>query len=387
MHEVLGPEAGGPRARFSPLRMVARALGAFHGASGAHIGPPPLPAPPLDARRFDPRPELCAADGAGDSFLAIVNAMLADDDTALNRDETTFDLVTLLGGVHDAFAAAAAAKGVSLAIVADPRAAGGYSGGFLQLRQLTMNLLSGALKATDDDVVDLTADWDGTALALRLSDRKAAAVMTRVLTDPARVAPRRGAAQSFAKVQAIAVALGGEVRVLSPDGLEISLPLQRVVDVRQTTPITAPDAAPPIPRFQPGLRMLVAESDPAHGQMLATVLGALGADAVLVSDSQAAVEAWREENWDVLLIDIEGAAVAGRSLIRSIRSVETKARWRRMPLLALAAKARAVELDEDLAAAIDGLVTKPIEAVRLHRAIDTVLRSEDIEPLGKVWAA
>lgn len=382
------PAPSGQPARFSPLKMVARALGAWHAAPASAPPAPHLAATPVAQR---PAVEVEApAAVSGESFLAIVNAMLAaDDETDLETDETDFDLVALVGEVHDAFAATAEGQGVNLALTVEPGAPGVYRGDFLRLRQALMNLISGALKATTEDMLVFTAAWRDGALRLEVAGADAAAAMVRVLTDAAPPGPRRPAAQRLALVRTAAMALGGDVYATPGQGVEILIPLRRLADAgpAPTTEEPVPSPARALPMFAPGLRVLVAEENTAHQQVLSTLLAGMGLEAVVVRDGQAVVAAWREERWDALLIDIEGEAICGRSVARSIRAAETVARWPRMPMLALAAHVKARDLDDSFAGVIDGLVAKPIHADGLHQAIATALAADHAAPAAQAWVA
>ncbi|MBU1378327.1 MAG: response regulator [Alphaproteobacteria bacterium] len=377
--------AGGSRARFSPLKMVARALSALQGPAEPEAPQPALVAAPI-APLFEPHVEAPGA-ASGESFLAIVNAMLAlDDETALEPDATAFDLVGLIGEAHDAFAPEAAGRGVTLALAVAPGTPGVYQGDVGRLRQALLNLISGALKATTEDSLEVTVAWEAGTLTLRVAGAEAAAAMVRVLTDKTQPGPRRPTAQRLALARTAVTSLGGDVQATPGDGVEAIIPLARLAEARSVAPVAERVAEParPLPMFAPGLRILVAEANAAHQQVLTTLLAGMGLEPVVVSDGQDVVKAWREQGWDVLLIDIEGDAICGRSVARSIRGAETVARWPRMPMLALAANVKARDLDDSFTAVIDGLVAKPIHAASLHAAIATALNAETAAPTMRV---
>jgi CheY-like chemotaxis protein len=381
MHVVNEDQAGpgGQRARFQPLKMVARALSAWQGAavSGESAAPQPVAAPEPIMTAFGAQADEPAAAASGESLLAIVNALLAsDDEMSLEPDDADFDLVTLVRDALDAFGPDARAQGVTLALAVAPGAAGIYQGDVLRLRHMLLNLVAGALKATTEDTLVFTAAWEAGAVILHLAGIEATAVMSRLLADKQRPGPRRPAAYRLATAQTTAQALGGAVRTRAADGLEVSVPLRRLADARTVARREASAAvapAPPTSLFAPGLRVLVAEEDPAHRQALSALLAGMGLQGVVVSDGQEMVAAWRQESWDALIIDIEGEAICGASVARSIRSAEAVARWPRTPILAVAANLKLRDLDEDFAELIDGLVAKPIQAARLEAAISSAL--------------
>lgn len=380
----------GPTARFSPLKMVARAL-----AGRPEIGVATEVAPATVA---EPAPPV-----SGDAFLSIVNAMLDDGAPA---DEAEVGVIDLFDEAQAVFAADAEAKGVALAFAVSPSIPA-LHGDAPRVRQALMNLVSGSLKATRDDTLTVTADWDGAALALHISGVGPATLMARVVADDAPQGARRQAAARFAQARAAVRALGGAVRVSPGEEITVTLPLRAVAGAAAPVARPAPAATPafkplatpaPIvepkvtaeparPDFRQGLRVLVAEAAPAHQQMLTALLAGMGLDAVVVGDSQEALTAWRQEGWDTLLIDIESDAIAGRGLARSIRAAETAARWPRMPILALATRTTLRDLDEDFADALDGLVSKPTHAAALEAALGKALNAEPAAPAALAVAS
>ena len=382
----------GQAARFSPLKMVARALAGRPDIGVVAEAPPTPPAEPAPAV-------------SGDAFLSIVNAMLDD---ATPADEAEVGVIDLFDEAQAVFSSDAEAKGVALAFAVAPSIPA-LHGDAPRVRQALMNLVSGSLKATRDDTLTITADWNGSALVLGVPGVGPAILMARVLADDAPQGARRQAASRFAQACATACALGGAVRVSPGEEITLTLPLRTVAVAVAAAPMPGPApaatpafkplaapapviepeiAAEPVrPDFRQGLRVLVAEATPAHQQMLTTLLAGMGFDAVVVGDSQEALTAWRQEGWDALLVDIESDTVAGRGLARSIRAAETAARWPRMPILALAARTTLGDLDEDFAATLDGLVSKPIHGAGLESALGKALNAAPAAPAALAVAS
>jgi CheY-like chemotaxis protein len=117
----------------------------------------------------------------------------------------------------------------------------------------------------------------------------------------------------------------------------------------------------------------VAEAHPAQQQQLSAALGGLAVEAVVVAEGQEVVDAWRQERWDMLLIDIDDPTLGGRALIRSIRGAEASARWRPTPILALADARGPDDIDEAFAEMIDGVVVKPVSVAALAEALQAAL--------------
>ena len=373
-------DAAPPRERFSPLKMVARALGAWSSEPDAPVAAQTAAAPDLVLPMIHPEPfaRVAAPEPSADAFLAIVNAMLTIDGE-LAPEEAEIDLVALMAEAHDVFSPAARARGTALALAVAPSAQGLWRGDDLRLRQLLLNLVSGALAATADDAVALTAEGAHGRLTLQLDSPEAVVALRRAERSTARRPPPLALARNAA------LALGGEVLATPGEGVRIDLPLERLVVAPQiATPASAPVSAPePVAAFEPGLRVLVAEESPAYQQVLRTLFAGLDVEAVVVGDGQDAVAAWRQERWDALLVDLDGEAIGGRTLIRSIRSAEEVLGWPRTPILALAAR----DLDEQLAGQTDGRLAKPLHASALRQALADALSGEPTEDLAEAAMA
>jgi CheY-like chemotaxis protein len=121
------------------------------------------------------------------------------------------------------------------------------------------------------------------------------------------------------------------------------------------------------------LRLLAAEDNPTNRQVLQAVMDSLGIDVDIVPDGREAVEAWRTGGYDLILMDIQMPVMDGIAAAREIRAEEAKAGRRRIPIVALTANALTHQIEEYLAAGMDGHVAKPIEIAKLYEAISTAL--------------
>ena len=111
--------------------------------------------------------------------------------------------------------------------------------------------------------------------------------------------------------------------------------------------------------------------------VLRTLLHQVGVEPVVVSDGAQAVDAWRREHWDVILMDVQMPVLDGPAAARAIRLAEIETGRPRTPILALTANAMAHQIAEYAAAGMDGHISKPIEAARLYALLQSVLDTED----------
>jgi two-component system, sensor histidine kinase and response regulator len=115
-------------------------------------------------------------------------------------------------------------------------------------------------------------------------------------------------------------------------------------------------------------RVLVAEDNIVNQQVTRRFLERLGCRVELADNGLRAVEFCAKSNIDLVLMDVQMPIMDGLAATRAIRRAETQGR--RVPIVALTASAMTDELDRCLAAGMDGLLTKPLQPLRLREVLD-----------------
>ena len=92
---------------------------------------------------------------------------------------------------------------------------------------------------------------------------------------------------------------------------------------------------------------------------------------VAVEDGRQALEAFRTEPFDLVMMDMQMPVMDGLSAVRAIRGAEPAGR--RTPILMLTANALPEHADASFAAGADAHLTKPISAPVLFSAIEQAL--------------
>jgi CheY-like chemotaxis protein len=166
--------------------------------------------------------------------------------------------------------------------------------------------------------------------------------------------------------------MGGQISVMSEQGkgstfiVELPFPRGASADLG-----TAPDTAIEV-RHQ-RVKVLAAEDNLVNQKVLKAIVEPMDVDLSLVGDGRAAVEAWRSGAFDVILMDIQMPVMDGIAAAKAIRAAEVSERRPRTPILALTANALVHQVEEYLAAGMDGHVAKPIEISKLYDALSRVL--------------
>jgi two-component system, sensor histidine kinase len=119
------------------------------------------------------------------------------------------------------------------------------------------------------------------------------------------------------------------------------------------------------------LRVLVAEDNPVNRRVIEAFLLQIGAAPHLVDDGQALLTAWRDDDWDLVLTDVQMPVLDGVAAARAIRAEERARGLAPTPIVAVTAN------DEHrqacATAGMDAFVVKPIVFENLLDAIVAVL--------------
>ncbi len=315
----------------------------------------------------------------------------------LELEETEFDPETVLENTLAGFAAVAEKKDLQLWLNLAPSARGLRRGDPARLRQIVANFVSNALKFTEDggvriDIVGLGEDGhEGLQLAVRdtgpgvAADKMALLFQKFSQVDASTTRRYGGSGLGLAICQELAGLMQGRVWAESVEGqgstffAELRLPYLRDI-------VAEADGAAELEHFggppRP-LRLLAAEDNTTNQLVLTTVMGVFGFDLTLVGDGAQAVAAWREQNYDAILMDVQMPVMDGVQATRAIRAEEAASGRPRTPIVALSANAFHHQVSEYLTAGMDTHVAKPIELSALRTALDYVLASPEALALAR----
>jgi two-component system, sensor histidine kinase and response regulator len=115
-------------------------------------------------------------------------------------------------------------------------------------------------------------------------------------------------------------------------------------------------------------KVLVAEDNVVSQQLARRILEAIGCNVAIVEDGLTAVVACSEEDFALVLMDLQMPKMDGVQAAQEIRKQERAGHH--VPILALTAKSASEELARCTAAGMNGLLTKPLDIARLRQALD-----------------
>jgi signal transduction histidine kinase len=305
-----------------------------------------------------------------------------------------FDLTSLLMDLAALYRATAQAKGLSLALNIQPSAVGTYMGDHARISQVVSNLLSNAVKFTDDGGVIIDARWSQKGLKLTVRDtglgfdrETSARLFGRFEQGDSSISRRHGGTGLGLWIsRAIVRAMGGQIRVRSVLGVgsifSVHLPLERQ---GAGEPALHQDAAPNPTRPQDQahpLRVLVAEDHEVNQKVILMILDTIGAKVTLVENGALAVQAFKDHDYDVILMDSQMPVMDGLTTTKIIRSLEAASGAPRTPIIAVTANAMSADRFASLEAGSDLHLSKPIHPSALIGALSTVMAGGSDQDLG-----
>jgi two-component system sensor kinase len=130
------------------------------------------------------------------------------------------------------------------------------------------------------------------------------------------------------------------------------------------------------------LRILVADDSPVNQAVAEGLLQLKGHAVTLADDGRAALEAFQQTPFDLVLMDIEMPEMDGLTATRSIREWELSVGRSRTPIYALSAHAAQGFAQECQSAGMDGHVAKPIQPAELFEVVDALAIPPQMAALG-----
>jgi CheY-like chemotaxis protein len=132
------------------------------------------------------------------------------------------------------------------------------------------------------------------------------------------------------------------------------------------------------PRIR-SLRLLCVEEDEVQRKLLSACLDVLGAEGLFANRARDAVQLFRRHPVDLVLMDFDQHSAEELAAFEEIRAVPH--RGGAVPVLAVTDNDCSWTEDDYREAGFAGLFLKPVEPVRLFRAVDCVLRETGQPPL------
>jgi signal transduction histidine kinase/ActR/RegA family two-component response regulator len=268
-----------------------------------------------------------------------------------------------------------------------------------RLRQILLNLLGNAIKFTERGTVSLEVRrepaLDGVTLLFAVRDSGVGIPPDKqdLIFDAFRQADGSttrkygGTGLGLAICSRLVELMGGAIWVESEPGrgstFRFSARLGVVTEVPGEMDEQARKLAMAVMAFNPEpldpLRVLLAEDNPVNQRLASKLLEKRGHSVTVTATGRGALERIREENFDVVLMDVQMPDMDGLEATALIREWE-KTRGCRTPIIALTAHSMKGDRERCLAAGMDNYVTKPFDVARLLEVVEATARLRVPEP-------
>jgi signal transduction histidine kinase/CheY-like chemotaxis protein len=276
-------------------------------------------------------------------------------------------------------------KNLSFDVTFSHRATGWIEGDVTRIKQVIANLTSNAVKFTHEGGIAINIDWNAESEILEMAvvdsgigfDAEAGKRLFQRFVQADNSITRRfgGTGLGLSICRGLVDAMGGGIDWNSTPGqgttfiVRLPAPAGEAPNEKKEAAVWAE------PNCEPSsIRVLVAEDNPTNQKVLSMMLGPLGLELTICDDGQAAFEAFQNQDFDVVLMDMQMPIMDGIAATRAIRDLELTQKRAATPIVMLTANAMRQHRDAAKAAGADLHVTKPFTATGLITALETALQ-------------
>jgi signal transduction histidine kinase/CheY-like chemotaxis protein len=317
-----------------------------------------------------------------DRLLCDILDLARVESGALELVPQPFNLAETVRDMAQLGAAAAREKGIDFTLSLAPEADRFVLGDPVRLKQILANLTSNAVKFTDEGTVALDVaclDQAAGRFALTVRDTGCgfdAETRARLFGrfqqgDGAMTRRIGGSGLGLSIARQLTELMGGELDAESVEGEGA------VFSLRLSLPSVAP--APAVEPTQPAAsesehpaRILIVDDNANNRRVLEVLLDHVGAKTCTAENGQEALDAWRAEAFDAIIMDIQMPVMDGLAATRSIREAEQREGLRRTPIIFVSANAMPEHVAAARAAGGDDHVAKPVAAEKLFSALSNL---------------
>jgi PAS domain S-box-containing protein len=314
----------------------------------------------------------------------------------LTVHEEEFEIASQKEITFDIFGMEAKEKGLELEFCIDERMPPRLVGDKSRLQQILFNLVGNAIKFTDNGRVRVAItplgfqkDIFRVLFAVYDTGIGIADDLLRVIFEPFTQAEgsytRRfqGAGLGLSIVRKLVVMMGGELAIDNTEGsgtaVYCSLPFKLPDSLRRDAEQTEQ-----VERLGHGrtLRILFAEDDAVSLMAGKRLLEKSGYDVGTAVDGQEALTHLADQEFDLILMDVQMPTMDGVAATRAIREGRAGPDKTHIPIIAMTAYAMSGDREKFLAAGMDDYVSKPVATAELQAAIDRVMAGKNTRLMG-----
>lgn len=315
------------------------------------------------------------------SLLDIINDILdfsKIEARMLTLDQQELNLPALLQQTADLFSATAQAKGLRLTLILSHDLPLRLTGDSLRLTQILNNLVSNAIKFTDQGSVTIKAELaeqtvKTAVIRIQVSDTGIGidTNTTDALFQPFTQADgsivRRfgGTGLGLSIAHDLVELMGGSITVSSTPGKGSSFAFTVTLDLAAAAapqPVQQPPSLAELAADIRGSRILLVEDNEANQFVARQLLSRAGLEVTIARNGKEAVELAQKEIYDLILMDMQMPVMDGIQATLLIRQLPE---GEKLPIIAMTAAASEADRESCLKAGMNDYISKPIIATEL----------------------
>ena len=333
----------------------------------------------------------------GKKLLTLINDILdlsKIEARELKLNPQQFALPVLIQNLLDSFALQAQAKGLELTAKVAPDLPHWWIGDDFRIQQVLSNLVSNALKFTEQGQIEVTVSFEKRDLTLdnlaqvyfEVKDTgigiraKAQARLFKAFTQADNSTTRQygGTGLGLTISRRIVELMGGSIDVESVEGegstFWFTLPLQVAENNSELLTFEDFDLPIAITRSPDTVKILVVEDYPDNRDLLLFMLNTIEYQADTVTNGREALDKLAQQQYDIILMDCQMPELDGYQATQIIRQTEGEANH--IVIIGLTANAMAGDRQKCLDAGMDDYISKPINLIDLTSVLQKWLKSD-----------
>ncbi len=324
---------------------------------------------------------------AGQSLLTIINDLLdfsKIEAGKLELEQVDFDIAQLLGETAALFANNADAKGITIEVDLPDDTPPWLNCDATRLRQILLNLVSNAIKFTDQGGVTICVRYQElgrSAGRLHLEvtdtgigiapDKQADLFEPFTQADSSTTRKYGGTGLGLSITKHLVELMGGQISLDSQPGGGTTFRLNIACRVGSPPNTVATATNAETATTFPHLRILLAEDNHVNQLVVYTMLSRDGHTVDIAENGEEVLALVQASSYDLILMDVQMPVMDGPTASRRIRAMSGPVAD--IPIIAVTANAMASQRDAYFAAGMNDHVAKPIEPVELFAAIARVV--------------
>lgn len=348
-----------------------------------------------DDLQADYRDNLLTAKNCADNLLRLINDILDISKLEAGKYKIKEEICDIKSAIEETVAAqvpTADNKGIALDLSFGDNIPKLVKADEQRIQQVLNCLLSNAIKFTSDggvrvkvaaidDIDDkVTLRMAVADTGIGISDANMSKLFIRFSqVDGSDTRKYGGSGLGLVISKQITELMGGNITVQSKEGIgstfiaEIPLKVVKAAEIQPSEePVVEDDGLAAFSINNPSgknARILVAEDEPVNQQVIGKLLGMAGFSYDIADNGQKAVELYKEKSYDAALFDVQMPVMDGIAATQEIRKLELQNKKKRLPIIAVTARAMFGDKERVLENQLDDYIAKPYN---LNTIVDTL---------------